>query len=95
MRTQKESHESGSTKLTKSGLYLAIERLAKRMTVANRSKSTIQNYVRAVKWLYQFHGISPKNLDIDQVIDFLNYLQIEKERNWRTIILTVYRFTKI
>ncbi len=89
MRTQKESHESGSTKLTKSGLDLAIERLAKRMTVANRSKSTIQNYVRAVKWLYQFHGISPKNLDIDQVIDFLNYLQIEKERNWRTIKLYV------
>ncbi len=62
MRTQKASHESGSTKLEKSNLDLAIDRLSKRMAVANRAQSTIRNYCRSVKQEYLLHGISPKSL---------------------------------
>jgi len=36
-----------------------------------------------------FHEGLPHELEIDQVIDFLNDLQVEKERNWRTIKIYV------
>jgi len=61
----------------------------KRLRVANRSEQTIRNYVRGVRTLMNFHGSIPQDLEIDQVIDFLNDLQVEKERNWRTIKIYV------
>lgn len=65
---------------------LSFER---RLRVANRSEQTIRNYVRGVRTLMNFHGVLPDELEIDQVIDFLNDLQVEKERNWRTIKIYV------
>jgi len=61
----------------------------RRLWVANRSKQTILNYVRGVRTLMNFHSSMPQELKIDQVIDFLNDLQVEKERNWRTIKIYV------
>jgi len=61
----------------------------KRLRVANRSEQTIRNYVRGVQCLMDFHDCIPQDLEIDQVIDFLNDLQVEKERNWRTIKIYV------
>lgn len=67
-------------------VLLSFER---RMRVANRSEQTIRNYVRGVRALMEFHDTLPYELEIDQVIDFLNDLQVEKERNWRTIKIYV------
>lgn len=61
----------------------------RRLRVANRSEQTIRNYVRGVRTLMNFHEGLPNELEIDQVIDFLNDLQVEKERNWRTIKIYV------
>jgi len=61
----------------------------KRLRVANRSEQTIVNYVRCLRSLMNFHNSMPEDLEIDQVIDFLNDLQVEKERNWRTIKINV------
>ena len=63
-------------------VLLSFER---RLRVANRSEQTIRNYVRGIRALMNFHNSLPDVLEIDQVIDFLNDLQVEKERNWRTI----------
>jgi len=59
------------------------------LQVANRTEQTVRNYIRNIKALMDFHGELPENLDIDQVIDFLHDLKIEKERNWRTIKIYV------
>ena len=61
----------------------------RRLRVANRSEQTILNYVRGVRTLMNFHSSMPQELKIDQIIDFLNDLQVEKERNWRTIKIYV------
>ena len=67
-------------------ILLSFER---RMRVANRSEQTIKNYVRGIRALMNFHNSLPDKLEIDQVIDFLNDLQVEQERNWRTIKIYV------
>ena len=67
----------------------ALLNFERRLRVANRSEQTIKNYVRGARALMDFHGILPQDLEIDQVIDFLNDLQVEKERNWRTIKIYV------
>ena len=61
----------------------------RRLRIANRSEQTILNYVRSLRALMNFHEELPHELEIDQVIDFLNDLQVEKERNWRTIKIYV------
>ncbi len=61
----------------------------RRLRVANRSEQTIRNYVRGVRALMNFHEDLPQELEIDQVIDFLNDLQVEKGLNWRTIKIYV------
>ena len=61
----------------------------KRLRVANRSEQTIRNYVRGLRALMEFHQCLPVDLEIDQVIDFLHDLQVEKQRNWRTIKIYV------
>ena len=56
-----------------------------RMTVEEKSKQTIKSYVRAVEKLVRFHGmVHPKDLDIDEVLDFLVNLKEHNQINWRT-----------
>lgn len=66
--------------------------LERRLRVSNRSEQTIRNYVRSVKTLMDYHQQLPDELDIDQVIDFLNNLQLDQERGWRTIKIYVAAF---
>lgn len=54
----------------------ALTSLERRLRVSNRSEQTIRNYVRSVRILMDYHGQLPDTLDIDQVIDFLNDLQL-------------------
>ena len=67
-------------------VLLSFER---RLRVANRSEQTIRNYVRGVRALMNFHTRLPVELEIDQVIDFLNDLRVTRKRNWRTIKIYV------
>lgn len=56
-----------------------------RMKVEDKSPQTIKSYVRAVERLVRFHDlIHPRDLDIDEVIDFLVCLQEKDQVNWRT-----------
>ena len=80
MKTQISKTQEGQHSLT---------RFERRLRVANRSEQTIRNYVRSLRALMNFHEVLPHELEIDQVIDFLNDLQVEKERNWRTIKIYV------
>ena len=68
---------------------VVLAKFSKRLKVANRSDQTIRNYIRCLKGLMNYHNALPDELDIDQIIDFLNDLHVEKERNWRTIKLYV------
>ncbi len=51
--------------------------LERRLRVSNHSEQTIRNYVRSVKTLMDYHDQLPDQLDIDQIIDFLNDLQLK------------------
>jgi len=56
-----------------------------RMKVEDKSMQTITSYVRAVEKLVRFHHIThPKELDIDEVLDFLANLTEAHKVNWRT-----------
>lgn len=66
-----------------------LQIMRNRMTVHNRAESSIRNYSRSVKKLYDFFKINPRDLEIDQVIDYLVYLKDEQSMNWRTIKLYV------
>jgi site-specific recombinase XerD len=70
----------------------ALLSLERRLRVSNRSEQTIRNYVRCVKALMEYHQQLPDELEIDHVIDFLNELQLEQERAWRTIKIYVAAF---
>ncbi len=90
MRTKREVCLSvGTTKVVEKDVELIIASVQKRMSIANRSTSGIKSYVRSVVRLYAFHGIHPKGLELDQVLDFLLYMQKEKGLHWRTIKLYV------
>ena len=56
-----------------------------RMKIEDKSNQTIKSYVRAVERLVRFHDmIHPKELDIDEVLDFLVSLNEHDQVNWRT-----------
>ena len=56
-----------------------------RMKVEDKSEQTIKSYVWAIDRLIRFHGlIHPKELDIDEVLDFLVSLTEHQKVNWRT-----------
>ena len=56
-----------------------------RMKIEEKSNQTIKAYVRSVERLVRFHGmIHPRDLDIDEVLDFLVSLNEHDQINWRT-----------
>jgi site-specific recombinase XerD len=63
--------------------------LHKRMMVANRSLSSTKSYCRSLEKLWHFHACGTRELEIDQIIDFLYYLQHDRGLHWRTIKLYV------
>jgi hypothetical protein len=81
---------SKEEKLPKSTAFIRdLKSLENRIIVANRSKSSVRSYCRALQRLHDFHKVLPSTLQIDQVIDFLVYLQEDQKLNWRTIKLYV------
>jgi site-specific recombinase XerD len=59
------------------------------MSIANLSKATIISYCRGLKKLYDFHKSNPRQLEYDEIIDFLIYLKDDLDLQWRTIKLYV------
>ena len=56
-----------------------------RMKIEDKSEQTIKSYVRAVERLVRFHDlIHPRELEIDEVYDFLVSLDVKEKVNWRT-----------
>ena len=84
----KNQHEDTSFSSSEHG-QRAIKNFRQQLRVANRTEQTVRNYIRSLKGLMNFLNESPENLDVDQIIDFLHDLKIEKERNWRTIKIYV------
>ena len=90
MRTKTEVCLSAvTTKVVKKEEALLIASIEKRMLIANRATSSIRSYTRSVVRLYEFHKALPKTLEIDQILDFLLFMQNEKGLHWRTIKLYV------
>ncbi len=59
--------------------------LVNRMKIEEKSEKTITSYVRSVERLVRFHGfLHPREMDVDEVLDFLVYCKEERQINWRT-----------
>ncbi len=66
------------------------------MKIEEKSEQTITAYVRAVEKLVEFHDlVHPKNLEIDEVYDFLVSLNEKEQINWRTSKMYVAGLTKL
>ncbi len=92
MKTKRKNCQSASitTKVVKTEEeLLLIASIERRMSIANRSASSCRSYVRAVVRLFHFHDVHPKDLELDQILDFLLFMKNEKGLHWRTIKLYV------
>ena len=89
MKTIKVKSTSSNDKVTHSVIEKELDRLKKRMSIANLSKATIISYCRGLKKLYDFHKSDPRQLEYDEIIDFLIYLKDDLDLQWRTIKLYV------
>ena len=59
--------------------------LINRMKLEGKSDRTITSYVRSVERLVRFHDmVHPRNMDIDEVLDFLVHCKDVRQINWRT-----------
>jgi integrase/recombinase XerD len=56
-------------------LYHQMERS---ISISGKSKSTLQNYARCLATMGLHYGVCPLELDEEQVLDYLHYLQSQK-----------------
>ncbi len=66
-----------------------LHKLGNRMVVHNRAESSILSYCRSLGKIYSFFKVDPKELEIDQVIDYLVYLKNDIGLHWRTLKIYV------
>ena len=88
MKDLKKQHEDTRFSSSEQGKSV-LKSFKQQLKVANRSDQTAKNYTRSIEGLMNFLGELPENLDVDQIIDFLHDLKVEKERNWRTVKIYV------
>lgn len=89
MKGSKSKSKSSKVKVSIPGLSKELKRLKNRMTVGNLSKASIVSYTRSVSKLSNFHDLNPRDMELDQVLDFLVYLKEEEGLQWRTLKLYV------
>lgn len=59
--------------------------LINRMKLEEKSEKTITSYTRSVERLVRFHDLlHPRDMDLDEVLDFLVHCKEERQINWRT-----------
>jgi len=85
MNTVKGGNVLPQSKVQKTDILSITLPMINRMKIEDKSAQTITSYVRAVERLVRFHDlIHPRNLDIDEVYDFLVSLNENQQVNWRT-----------
>lgn len=85
MARSKKDHEESLSKVQKQDVLSITLPMINRMTVEGKSDKTIKSYVRSVERLVRFHELRhPKDLDLDEVLDFLVCLTVVSGLNWRT-----------
>ena len=85
MTRLKKADVSAATKVQNQDLLYITLPMINRMTVEGKSNATIKSYVRAVERLIRFHDYThPRDLDIDEIMDFLVQLTDRCKVNWRT-----------
>ncbi|MCP4441465.1 MAG: tyrosine-type recombinase/integrase [Aureispira sp.] len=89
MKTTNLERKSSEYNLINLEIEKELDRLKKRMSIANLSKATIVSYSRGLKKRYNFHKSNPRQLEYDQIIDYLIYLKDDLGLQWRTIKLYV------
>lgn len=85
MERSEMSRVQAQSKVQKTDVLSITLPLINRMKVEEKSEKTITSYVRSVERLVRFHGlVHPRQMDIDEVLDFLVYCKEERQINWRT-----------
>lgn len=85
MTSSKQAQVQALPKVQNSDILSITLPMINRMKVEEKSDTTITSYVRAVEKLVRFHGlIHPRELDIDEILDFLVSLIERNNVNWRT-----------
>jgi len=73
------------SKVQKQDILFITVPMINRMQLEDKSEQTIKSYVRAVERLVRFHDLThPKDLELDEVLDFLVSLKDRDQVNWRT-----------
>lgn len=75
--------------LSVNDLSSLLKKMKKRLLVGNHSPQTVVNYVRSLEYLCKFVGKHPKEIELDEITDFLYEMQYKKFRAWRTIKIYV------
>ena len=78
MKSSKSNQACLVSKVSIPGLSKELKRLKNRMTIGNLSPASIVSYTRSVSKLSIFHELSPRDMELDQVLDFLVYLKEEE-----------------
>ena len=85
MNTVKGGNVPPHSNVQKSDVLSITLPMIHRMKIEDKSEQTITSYVRAVERLVRFHDlVHPRDLDIDEVYDFLVSLNEKDQVNWRT-----------
>ena len=85
MTSQNKASVQANRNVQNSDILSITLPMINRMKVEDKSAQTIKSYVRSVERLVRFHGLKhPKELEIDQVLDFLVSLREHAQINWRT-----------
>lgn len=85
MTSSKTAFTEANSKVHNTDVLSITMPMINRMKIEDKSDQTIKSYVRAVERLVRFHDmIHPKELDIDEVLDFLVSLNAHDQVNWRT-----------
>lgn len=85
MTSTKPAFTEANSKVQNTDVLSITMPMINRMKIEEKSDKTIKSYVRAVERLVRFHDmIHPKELDIDEVLDFLVSLNEHDKVNWRT-----------
>ena len=84
VRSKKSPVQAQSNVQTTDVLSITMP-LINRMKIEEKSEKTITSYVRSVERLVRFHDmVHPRDMDIDEVLDFLVHCKEERQINWRT-----------
>lgn len=85
MTSSKKAYVQAQTKVQNTDVLSITKPMINRMRVEDKSDQTIKSYVRSIERLLRYHDfMHPKEMEIDEVLDFLVSLTDQDKVNWRT-----------